>query len=101
MAANGASQAQPGVVLDPDAGHVAAVRRASARLGVARQDAVKQPDGMYDNTLAGNELWEAHADALIAEARQHGFVPYWLTKKRPRGPAVDAWAKQFLDAHRY
>ena len=65
------------------------------------QDAVKQPDGMYDNTLAGDGLWEAHADALIAEARQHGFVPYWLTKKRPRGPAVDAWAKQFLDAHRY
>ncbi len=46
-------------------------------------------------------VWAEQAESLVSEARAAGFEPYGLTKKRPRGAAVEQWRAAFLDAHRY
>jgi hypothetical protein len=33
------------------------------------------------------QVWAQHGEALIAEARAHGFEPFALTRQRPSGPA--------------
>jgi hypothetical protein len=48
-----------------------------------------------------DHVWWAHCDSLTAEAARHGFQPFWLTKKRPRGAAFDAWRTRFLALHTY
>ena len=46
-------------------------------------------------------VWTQHGEALIAEAEAAGFVPWMVTKKRPRGDAVRAWEQAFVEQHRY
>jgi hypothetical protein len=48
-----------------------------------------------------DEIWERHSDALIAEAMTNGFRPYYVTKRCPTGPHVNAWSKQFVMEHQY
>ena len=56
----------------------------------------------YDDcATVGRRLWAEHGDALTREAAAAGFVPFWSRRKKPRGPAFDAWAAAFLQAHRY
>ncbi len=64
-------------------------------------DAVKRPDGRWDYTPVGNRLWAEHAATLTAEARAHGFAPYWVRKQTPRGDGFTRWQQQFLTEHRY
>jgi hypothetical protein len=56
--------------------------------------------GLHGEPTAA-EVWEAHRDALIAEAAAHDFEPYALTHKRPRGAAFEQWHAAFLNAHQY
>ena len=45
--------------------------------------------------------WAEWAEELTAEAQAAGFTPAGIGSKRPRGPAVAAWSKQFLARHTY
>ena len=64
-------------------------------------EAVRQPNGDWDYTAAGDRLWSVHGEMLTDEAALAGFVPFWKTKRVPKGPAFDAWASAFLAASRY
>lgn len=46
-------------------------------------------------------VWHAHGASLARMATAAGFTPWMAGNKIPRGPAVDAWRKAFVDAHRY
>ena len=46
-------------------------------------------------------VWEQHAPALTALARQHNFEPFHLTRKRPKGESFEEWRRQFLAQHKY
>jgi hypothetical protein len=47
------------------------------------------------------DIWAQHGDALTAEAEAHGFVPHYLSKRRPTGAAFEAWRAAFLTTHTY
>jgi hypothetical protein len=54
--------------------------------------------GLYGNPT-WEELLEAHADALVAEARAYGFRPHCVTGRRPTGAGFEAWRAEFLAQH--
>ena len=54
-----------------------------------------------DESRRVREAWAEHGDALQQEASAAGFVPWAATRKRPRGAAVEAWARRFLSEHAY
>jgi hypothetical protein len=56
--------------------------------------------GLYGQPTP-QDIWTTHADALIAEAAAAGFDPFAVTKRRPRGPAFEAWQRTFLALHTY
>ncbi len=56
--------------------------------------------GLYGEPSA-DEVWQAHGDALIAEAAAVGFEAFWVHKRRPTGPGFETWKTAFLRAHTY
>lgn len=54
-----------------------------------------------DPAVAADAAWLQHREALIAEAAEHGFEPFGLTKKRPTGDGFEQWRALFLAAHTY
>jgi hypothetical protein len=47
------------------------------------------------------EIIEMHREALVAEARAHGFRAYCETGCRPTGAAFEQWRSDFLHTHTY
>jgi len=57
-------------------------------------------EGQYGEPTAA-DVWAQHRDALIAEATDVGFEPYFVRNSAPAGPRFRAWRQRFLQDHRY
>ena len=57
-------------------------------------------DVVQENGM-GNRLWAVHRAALLAEAAEHHFEPYWVRSRAPSGPGFRRWADLFVEQHRY
>ena len=62
---------------------------------------VRQAQGGCYGEPDADEIWAQHREALIAEARRHGFEPAQLTGTPPTGVAFEPWRDRFLAAHGY
>lgn len=51
--------------------------------------------------VAVDQVWAQHREALVAEARAHGFEPHAATHRTPSGPRAQQWRDVFLAAHAY
>ena len=49
----------------------------------------------------GPFLWSVHRDALVSEAQAAGIIPFWQSKRTPKGTAFLRWRREFLARHRY
>jgi hypothetical protein len=48
-----------------------------------------------------DQVWAAHHETLIAQAKAAGFEPYWLRSREPAGRAFRSWRDAFLREHSY
>jgi hypothetical protein len=62
---------------------------------------VTQAQGGCYGAPDADAVWTQHREALIAEARRHGFEPAQLTRKTPTGRGFEEWRDRFLATHRY
>lgn len=58
---------------------------------------VTSAQGQFDEAT----VWRLHGAAMTQVAADHGFEPYALKRRKPTGPAFEAWRTKFLATHGY